>query len=198
MLRIRCVALFVIVVAASGAAVLAQPATTAPAARTATSIDHVKNLIDLYFQGYERNRFFAVAGVDGELSKQEFADAAGKPRSFVRSYDRWTSAVAFDRKRDGRLNWVEAEQYRLAIRKEVLALFDRNKDGRLTGPERQAANAYLAAGMGRPKIAELTRPRPSDKMKPPDLDQQPFPDKQGPPTDASWPARWRRWSFTGR
>jgi len=192
MLRIRCVALFVIVVAASGAAVLAQPATTAPAARTTTSIDHVEDLIDLYLQGAERDRFFAAAGVDGELTKEEFAAAAGKPSSFVRSYDRWASAIVFDRDRDGRLNWVEAEQYRLAIRKEVLALFDLNKDGRLTGPERQAANAYLAAGMGRPKLSELTRPQPPGEEKRPDLDQQPLPDKQGPSTDASWPERWRQ------
>jgi hypothetical protein len=136
---------------------LAPGAFAPPPKRAPQAVDYVKDLLDDYYQGRERGRFFDAAGMDGELAKEEFAAAAGKPDSFVRPYDRWESAVVLDRSRDGRLNWPEAEEYRLSVQRRVLLMFDKDKDGRLTGEERDMANAYLA---GRPRItvAPTTRP----------------------------------------
>ncbi len=143
-----------LIVAACGA-LIATDARAAPPADQ-KQVDYVQDLIDRYFQGRERVRFYAAAGVDGELTKEEFTAAAGEANSFVRSYDRWPAVMVFDRDRDGRLDWVEAEQYRLALRTRVLVLFDRDRNGRLTGPERTAANAYLAASAGRRTGAATT------------------------------------------
>ncbi|KPK84830.1 MAG: hypothetical protein AMJ81_04790 [Phycisphaerae bacterium SM23_33] len=126
------------------------PTSTEPATQAAPAVDHLKGLLDDYVQGEERTRFFASAGVDGELSKEEWDATAGKANSFVRSYDRWEAAIAHDQSNDGKLNWAEAEAYRLGIRKRLLELFDENKDGRLTGSERGAANAHLAGGLSAP------------------------------------------------
>ncbi|KKM71307.1 hypothetical protein LCGC14_1431990, partial [marine sediment metagenome] len=121
------------------------PTATAPAAKV--KIDHVKDLIDDYLQGRERELFFAAAGVDGELTKTEFATAGKKQKTFVRSYDRWEVAVVHDADKSVKLSWPEAEKYRLAVKKRVLRLFDKNKDGKLLGAERDQANAYLARGL---------------------------------------------------
>ena len=127
---------------------------------TTRGADHVKDLIEDYFQGAERARFFAAAGVDGELSKEEFTAARGKDASFVRSFDRWEAAVAHDKDSSGRLSWPEAEGYRLAVRKRILAEFDSDKDGKLTGAERDAANRRLGGGGRRPAAGNATsRPR---------------------------------------
>lgn len=192
MLKMRCASVSMMVVMSGTVSGLAGPPTTAPAGRAGKSVDHVRELIDLYFQGHERDRFFAAAGVDGELSRQEFAAAAGRVNSFVRAYDRWASAVVYDRDRDGRLGWVEAEQYRLGIRKRVLALFDRDNDGRLAGPERDAANAYLGAGMGRPRILPPTSSRPARTGKEPAADHWAGPSGRGSPADPSWRSRWQQ------
>lgn len=126
---------------------------------TTRAADHVKDLFDDYFQGTERVRFFAAAGVDGELSKGEFEAARGKRESFVRSFDRWEAAVAHDKNSNGRLSWPEAEGYRLAVCGRILAEFDSDKDGKLTGAERDAANRRLG-GRRRPAAGNATsRPR---------------------------------------
>ena len=132
------------------AAAPAQP-TTAPAAAKPPAVDHVKDLFDLYSQGEERSRFFGAAGVEGELTQEEFTAAAGKPKSLVRAYDRWDAAIVCDKDSNGKLNWPEAEQYRQSVRQQVLSLFDKNKDGKLIGEERDAANRYLASGMRAPR-----------------------------------------------
>ena len=140
-----------------GVAQLALAGTGASASPPAAKqkADHVRNLLQAYFQGRERSLFFATAGLDGEISKAEFTSAAGKANSFVRPYDRWAAAMAFDSDRNGRLGWVEAERYRLSMRKRVLALYDKDGDGRLKGPERKAASANLAAGTRRPRTATI-------------------------------------------
>ena len=133
---------------------------------TTRAADHVKDLFDDYFQGTERVRFFAAAGVDGELSKEEFAAARGKRDSFVRGFDRWEAAFAHDKNSNGRLSWPEAEEYRLAVCGRILAEFDADEDGELTGAERDAANRRLggtrraAAGKAasRPRVASADGP----------------------------------------
>jgi len=131
----------------------AQPETVVKAAEPKKDdkplVDYVKDLIDTYSQGDERGRFFQGAGVDGEITKEEFAAAAGKAGSFVRSYDRWDSAAAHDLDKSGKLNWPEAEKYRLGVQALVLSRFDKDKDGKLAGAERDAANRMLARGLPR-------------------------------------------------
>ncbi len=126
--------------------------TTAPSQPTTNqaqppAADHVKEIFEQYSQGEERSRFFAAAGVDGELSQEEFAAAAGKADSLVRPHDRWEAALACDKDASGKLNWPEWEAYRLSIRRLVLAHADANKDGQLTGAERDEANRFLSAGL---------------------------------------------------
>jgi Ca2+-binding EF-hand superfamily protein len=143
----------------------AQPAPTSAPGRVA---DRVKDLIDDYTQGDERQRFFDAGGMDGELSKEEFQAAAGKGKSFVRPYDRWEHAIASDTDGNGQLNWPEAERYRLSVRDRVLGEFDQDHDGRLTGPERDAANAFLSAGLGKARLAEggaTSRPRREGRVR---------------------------------
>ena len=148
---------FVLAPAAAVAMCLASSGPAGPV--TTRAADHVKGLFDDYLQGAERARFFVAAGVDGELSKQEFTAARGRDESFVRSFDRWEAAVAHDKDSSGRLSWPEAERYRLAFRKRILAEFDSDKDGKLTGAERDAANRRLS-GRRRPAPGKATsRPR---------------------------------------
>ncbi len=141
------------IVAATVLICLAGPAAAAPKENVKAAEphpDHVAGLIDKYAQGSERDRFFQAAGVDGELTREEFAEGAKRPDGFVRSYDNWGSAIAHDLDKNGTLNWVEAEKYRLSVRKQVLEKFDKDKDGKLTDKEREAANAWLAKGLRPP------------------------------------------------
>jgi len=119
-----------------------------PATRPA--VDHVKDLFDTYTQGRERERFFAAAGVDGNLTAKEYQAASGKKDGFVRSYDSWEAAAACDADKDGRLSWAEAEKYREGVRQSVLKLFDKNRDHKLTGPERDEANRHLSRKLRAP------------------------------------------------
>ena len=137
-----CPALLGVAVAARAA-----PPATAPATRPAVNIpDHCDQAVDPYHPGLERVRFFQAAGVDNEIDAEEFAAARGKPNSFVRVFDHWAQFVRYDRTGDKTLDWFEADAYRRALRKRVLAAHDADKNGRLTGAERLAANRALAAG----------------------------------------------------
>ncbi len=122
---------------------------SSPAAPAAA--DHVKDLLETDIESDERNRFFHAAGVDGELSSEEFKAVAGKEGSFVRASDRWKDAAGHDADGSGMLNWPEAQAFREAMRRRLLRRFDRNSDGKLTGAERQAANKELARGTLHPR-----------------------------------------------
>jgi len=137
-----------------GGAAATRPGAASGAAR---DVDHVADLIDRYRQGGERDRFFKAAGVDGELSREEFAADAKRPDPFVRPYDRWPAAVAHDVNGNGKLDWTEAERYRLAVRKQVMDRFDKDKNGKLTGAERGAANTWLRRGLGATRRARGDR-----------------------------------------
>ncbi len=161
--RVMTLSVFVIV-----AALLASPAlggaeakAPKPAAGSETppTMDFVKELFDDYAQDAERDRFFQAAGVDGELNRTEFAAAAGKDNAFVGRYDRSNLAAAHDLDKSGKLNWPEAEKYRLAVKAMVLTRYDRDKDGKLTGKERDAANKMLARGLRRPRGRGWSRNR---------------------------------------
>ncbi|KPJ72584.1 MAG: hypothetical protein AMS14_07490 [Planctomycetes bacterium DG_20] len=120
---------------------------TGPRVPAKTALDLCKGAIDPYHPGPERMRFFQAAGVDSELDEKELNAARGKADSFVRSYDRWSALLAFDKNRNARIDWFEADAYRQDIRKRVLAAFDANKDGHLKDQERRAANRSLARGV---------------------------------------------------
>jgi len=132
-----------------------------PAAGDATppTMDFVKDLFDDYAQGAERDRFFQAAGIDGEIDPKEFAAVKGKDDAFARSYDRWDMAIAHDLDKSGKLNWPEAEKYRLAVKAMVLTRYDKDKSGKLNGAERDEANKMLARGLRRPRGRGWSRRR---------------------------------------
>ncbi len=113
--------------------------------------DLCRDAVDPYNPGMERGRFFAAAGVDGEIDEGEFAKNRDAQDPFIRPFDRWDAAKPFDRNANGRLDWIEADAYRQDLRKRVLDRFDTDGDGRLGPAERLAANRALQGG-------ELTAP----------------------------------------
>ncbi len=122
-------------------------ATTQPAAATQPAIpDVLGGAVDPYQPGLERASFFKAAGVDNELDAKEFSAARKKTGAFVRKFDKWKTLLAFDKDRNGSIDWFEAEAYRKDVRRRVLSAFDANRDGWLTGQERKAANKMLSAG----------------------------------------------------
>ena len=155
--RFHAIGLAVTVLAQLALAAAGASASPPPAKQKA---DHVRNLLEAYFQGRERSLFFATAGVDGEITKAEFTSATGRGNSFVRPYDRWAAVMAFDTDRNGRLGWVEAENYRFVMRRKMLTLFDKDGDGRLSPAERKAISAHLTAGTRRPRAVS----RPADLL----------------------------------
>ncbi len=103
-------------------------------------------VIDPYVQPKQRTRFLKAAGVDNELTAEEFAAVKGKDGSFVRPFDDWEVLKRYDKDGNGKIDWFEADAYRQAIRTKVVAALDTNKDGKLTGDERETLNKSLAAG----------------------------------------------------
>ena len=122
-----------------------QPAesTTKPAA---TIPDVCMGAVDPYNMADERSRFFRAAGVDNGLTTKEAAANRTADRPFVRVFDHWEIMRRYDANRDAQLDWFEADAYRKAFRKRVLAVFDKDRNGRLKGKERDNANRVLATG----------------------------------------------------
>ena len=129
-----------------------RPAATAPAVKVR---DLCKDAVDPYNPGLERVRFFAAAGVDGEIDAREFEANRKRRDPFVRAFDKWNRIALFDQNRSKTIDWFEADAYRRDIRRRVLKIFDTNKDSRLTGAERGAANRALALGPVGPAPARL-------------------------------------------
>jgi Ca2+-binding EF-hand superfamily protein len=116
--------------------------------------DVIKGAVNPYEPGSERTRFLAAAGVDSEMSEDEFKSNATASDAFVRKYDSWSTLKAFDRNANGTIDWFEADAYRRALRSSVLAAYDKDKDGQLNEAEHLAANTDLAAG----KVPAVSRP----------------------------------------
>ncbi|MBL7220653.1 MAG: hypothetical protein ISS69_11110 [Phycisphaerae bacterium] len=108
--------------------------------------DLCKDTIDPYRPSIQKSRFFQAAGADNELTEAEFNANKAKPNSFVRRFDSWRALSAFDKDSNKSIDWLEADAYRYAIRKRVLAAYDTNADGKLSGGERTKANTDLARG----------------------------------------------------
>ncbi len=131
-----------------------------PAMSFADETDVAKGVVDPYDAGAERARFLAAAGVDSELSEEEFKANAAASEPFARKFDSWATLRAFDRNGNGTIDWFEADGYRKALRDAVLLAYDKDKDGKLAGEERDAANKELAAGKA-PRVATPRRERPT-------------------------------------
>ncbi len=137
-----------VVLAILGGTAFAQEGETKPPAKTPLPKvlpDLCKGAVDPYDQSAERQLFLASAGADGELTEKEFKALIGK-KGFVRKFDRWDRLIAFDKDGNKTIDWFEADAYRQAFRKQVLATFDADKNGNLKGDERKKANAALNAG----------------------------------------------------
>ena len=121
-------------------------AATATKPSAAPQADLCAGAVDPYDQPGQKERFFKAAGVDGELEAKELHADQAAPGGFARSFDRWATMIRHDKDRNRTIDWFEADAYRQALRKRILARFDADKDGKLTGAERRAANRALAAG----------------------------------------------------
>jgi hypothetical protein len=144
-------AITTVVVAVSAGVLFAQATapTTQPAGsatKPAAVPDVCRDAVDPYTTGTERSRFFRAAGVDNGLTAKEAATNRTADKPFVRVFDHWEIMRRYDANRDAQLDWFEADSYRKAFRKRVLAVFDKDKNGKLTGAERDAANRVLATG----------------------------------------------------
>jgi len=122
------------------------PATTSSTPATIRLVDHCKGPIEPYRMADEKLRFFSAVGKDNELDKAEFLANRKSKKPFVRSFDRWETCITFDRDRNSRIDWLEAEAYRRDLRDRMLARYDGNKNKRLQKAERVAANQALEAG----------------------------------------------------
>ena len=65
--------------------------------------------------GGQRALLLGAAGTDGELDADEHAAAAKQGGSFVRAFDKLSAMPAFDRDRNGKISWAEADAYRRAL-----------------------------------------------------------------------------------
>ncbi len=113
---------------------------------TAVVGDVLKGAIDPFSPGTERGKFLKAAGVDTELDKAEFDKDAKQEDSFVRVFDKWSALISFDKNKDGKIDWFEANNYRKGLKAAVIAKYDKDGNKKLNGDERTAANKDLAAG----------------------------------------------------
>ncbi len=121
-----------------------RPASTRPT--TAPADDVLKGVVDPYDAGAERTKFFAACGKENELTEDAFNADQQKGGGFARKFDRWKALLAFDKNSNGKIDWFEADAYRLDLRKKVLAVYDKDKTGELKGDQREAAIKRLASG----------------------------------------------------
>jgi len=116
--------------------------------------DVLKSAVDPLNPGTERAKFLKAAGVDTELDETEFKANLKLDDGFVRQFDKWSNLTLFDKNKDKKIDWFEANAYRRAIRTAVLGTYDADKNRKLTGEERVKANKDLAAG----KLPRISAP----------------------------------------
>ena len=108
--------------------------------------DLLDGAVDPYDAASERAKFYKAAGIDSELTKDQFGASMEKGGGFVRKFDRWQALASYDKNGNGKIDWFEADAYRKDVRKAVLDKFDADKDGKLAGQERKDANKALQNG----------------------------------------------------
>jgi Ca2+-binding EF-hand superfamily protein len=69
--------------------------------------------------------------------------------------------LKYDRNKNARISWLEADAYRLALAKEALAAFDADGNRRLAGEERQKLIALLSAGRLPGKFGQVEKDTPA-------------------------------------
>ena len=105
----------------------------------------------------EKAKFFKVAGKDTEVDAKEFAAALAKvtdkAEGFVRKTDKWSSMLRYDKNKNSKIDWFEADAYRKSSRRSsrysgrggremdpaTIKKYDKDGDGKLTGDEQAAA-----------------------------------------------------------
>ena len=93
--------------------------------------------------GKARQKFDALAGLDGRINLREWRDGLAAEDGLLRGSEMWDDAVSFDTNRDEQLGFTEAREY-LETRREFLAARYRGKPSEA---EKQAINEYLQADL---------------------------------------------------
>jgi len=128
----------------------ASAATTRPAApaeaTTLPATDAMTNVVDPFGVADQKTKFLKTAGKTGELDAKTFEADQKAGGGLVMEFEKWETAVGFDKNKNGTLDWFEFDAYRQAMRKAVLTACDKNKDNKLTGDERTDALKRLAEG----------------------------------------------------
>ncbi|MCL2701258.1 MAG: hypothetical protein FWE88_06145 [Phycisphaerae bacterium] len=109
----------------------------------APKADGLTGVVDPFDVADQRAKFFKVSGKTGELDAKAFEADRKAGGGLVMPFETWETAIAFDKNKNGTLDWFEFEAYRQAMRKAVLAACDKDKDNKLTGDERAAALKLL-------------------------------------------------------
>ncbi len=164
------------------------------AAQDSSPAEVLRGAIDPYSLGSERTRFLRAAGVDSELSEDEFKKNRETSGGFARVFDKFSTILLFDKNKNKQVDWFEASAYRGAVRAAVLAEYDKDGNRKLTGPEREAANRDLAAG----KLPRISADKSSSSGRPSTGAARPAAPPSEPrvrsfrPSDAGSPAEARR------
>ncbi|MDP6637512.1 MAG: hypothetical protein QGG42_21645 [Phycisphaerae bacterium] len=140
---------------------LGQPAATKTDKKAPTDAKTVKKAPTkkpAYDPIAERAKFFKIAGKDNELDAKEFAAALAKVTDkgtgFVRKGDKWSALLQYDKNKNSKVDWFEADAFRKKARRsgrtssrrggeitdpETIKKFDKDGDGKLNSDERRAA-----------------------------------------------------------
>jgi len=142
-----------------------------------SSRDMLADAIDPFVPGKERARFLKAAGVDTELDEAEFKANAKLDDGFIRAYDKWSNLMLFDKNKDKKIDWFEANAYRRAVRAAVVATYDKDGNKKLNDEEREKANKDLSAG----KLPKISAPTASTSGNDSNLNNLPEPGRRTNP-----------------
>ena len=127
------------------------------AAEEKVARDVLTDAVDPFVPGKERARFLKAAGVDTELDETEAKVNAKLADGFIRPFDKWSNLMLFDKNKDKKIDWFEANAYRRVVRAAILATYDKDGNKKLNGEEREKANKDLLAG----KLPKISVPKAS-------------------------------------
>lgn len=115
-------------------------------ARGEGAVDLLRHQVDPLNMSLVRAKFLRAAGVDMELSAEEFKADQEKGNGFAMKYDKWGTLAKYDANKNKTLDWFEVKGYRKGFRESVMGKYDLNKNMRLTGVEREKAHKALTGG----------------------------------------------------
>lgn len=146
-----------------------------PDPREAVPSDIIAGAVDPFNVFHQRKTFELLAGVDSQMDEREFKEDREKKvgEGFTRPFDTWDALLLFDTDKDGMIGWLEATEYRLALRSVCLSRFDEDRDKRLQREERVA----LLATLNEANLLQWLRDRNNETGKPqPEPPVQPMQD----------------------